>query len=83
MTLEGTEYTAAWKEYVQGADQLCLKVYRVFSNVTHVTRDQITSSSIVFIIVWNEGIVINFTVVITFTKKRTRKAQYNYAIRGI
>ena len=80
---EGTEYIAAWKKYAQGADPLCLKTYRVFSNVTHVIRDQIISSSIVFIIVWNEGIVINFTIVTTFTKKRTTKAQCNYAIRGI
>jgi len=64
---------------VQEADQLWLKFYRVFSNVTHVIRDQIISSRIVFIIVWNEDIVINFTMVTSFPKKRTTKAQCNYA----
>lgn len=59
---EGIKYTAAWKEYVQGADQHCLKVYRVFSYVTHMIRDQIIISSIVSIVVQNEGIVINFTI---------------------
>lgn len=87
---EGIKYTAAWKEYVQGADQRCLKVYRVFSYVTHMIRDQIIISSIVSIVVQNEGTVINFTIpsyhlftiyfTISTTKKNNKSAMYLHSI---
>ena len=41
--------------------------------VTHVIRDQVITSSTVFVTVCNEGTVTNFTIVTTFTKKRTTK----------